>query len=254
MKHALACSLLLAVALDCPVVPAAQEKPHTVGKDGLKIAGALAATDARVQVTVNPDLKRRESFPARVYSVQLAGGGRYRIDLESDEIDPFLVVQDSDGKQLAFDDDGGGALNARLQFTAPRDGVYKIFAASVRGTGDFTLTIRVDGTDRSLEVGKGLRLAGQLTAATKSVVYRVRLVQGKTYTIDMRSPDQKALDPLLRLLDASGKKLEEDDDSGGEPNARITFRADTTAVYQVVATSYQGVGRGDFTVEVREKK
>ena len=45
-------------------------------------------------------------------------------------------------------------------------------------------------------VGKGLELQGQLDAQTTALIYQVKLAAGKTYVIDMVSPDPKALDPL----------------------------------------------------------
>lgn len=102
------------------------------------------------------------------------------------------------------------------------------------------------------EVGKGLELRGQLDKQTSSLVYQVKLSGNKSYVIDMVSPDQKALDPYLVLTDATGKKLAEDDDSGGGLNARITFRADQDGTYRIQATSFnQGVGA--FTLTVREE-
>ena len=102
------------------------------------------------------------------------------------------------------------------------------------------------------EVGKGLELRGQLDKQTSSVVYQVKLAAGKTYVIDMVSPDQKALDPYLYLYDATGKKLAEDDDSGGGLNARIVYRAEQTGVFHIWATSFNG-GSGAFTLTVREQ-
>ena len=69
----------------------------------------------------------------------------------------------------------------------------------------------------------------------------------------MVSPDQKALDPYLFLHDATGKKLAEDDDSGGGLNARIVFRVSADGVYRIQATSFMNVGRGAFTLTVREQ-
>jgi len=70
--------------------------------------------------------------------------------------------------------------------------------------------------------------------------------------IDMVSPDPKALDPYLVLQDADRKTLAEDDDSGGNLNARITFRAPADGIYRLRATSF-GAGRGPFTLTVRAK-
>ena len=86
------------------------------------------------------------------------------------------------------------------------------------------------------EIGQGLELRGQLDKQTPTLVYQVKLAAGKTYVIDLVSPDQKALDPYLVLSDATGKKLAEDDDSGGGLNARITFRAAQAGTYRIHAT------------------
>jgi hypothetical protein len=102
------------------------------------------------------------------------------------------------------------------------------------------------------EVGKGLRLQGQLDAKTPAILYQVKFAAGKTYVIDMVSPDQKALDPYLFLFDAAGKQLAEDDDGGGGLNARIVFRAAKDGTYRIRATSCNA-GRGAFTLTVREQ-
>ena len=102
------------------------------------------------------------------------------------------------------------------------------------------------------EVGQGLELRGQLDKQTPTVVYQVKLAAGKTYVIDMVSPDQKALDPYLVLTDATGKKLAEDKKSGAGLNARITFRADQAGTYQIHATTFNQ-GTGPFTLTVREQ-
>ena len=65
-------------------------------------------------------------------------------------------------------------------------------------------------------------------------VHEIDLEAGKTYRIDMTS---KALDSFLRLLDPDGKEVAEDDDSGGDFNARIIYKAKRTATYKIVATA-----------------
>jgi tetratricopeptide (TPR) repeat protein len=102
------------------------------------------------------------------------------------------------------------------------------------------------------EVGAGLKLQGQLDAQTVALRYEVKLSAGKTYVIDMVSPDQKALEPFLMLKDSDGEHLAGDDDGGGV-NARIIFPVGRDGVYRIHATSFNG-GRGAFTLTVREKK
>jgi hypothetical protein len=233
---------------------AAQDKVHSVGKDGLKIEGSVEADDPKVKISINPNAKLTIDLRAKTFLVKLSGGKSYQIDMVSDVIDSFLVVQDDKGMQLAFDDDSGGALNARLRLTPPKEGIYKVFAASLKGAGKFTLTIGAAQPLKTYEVGKGLKIEGKLERGKASIVYQVKLTEGKTYVIDMLSPDQKALDPFLRLLDATGKILAVDDDGGEGLNARITIRAPATGAYQIVATSFGGVGVGDFTLQVKEKE
>jgi hypothetical protein len=102
------------------------------------------------------------------------------------------------------------------------------------------------------EVGNGLELRGQLDKQPPTLVYQVKLAAGKTYVIDMVSPDQKALDPYLVLTDAVGKKLAEDDDGGDGLNARIIFRAAQPGTYRIHATTFDA-GVSPFTLTVREQ-
>jgi WD40 repeat protein len=100
------------------------------------------------------------------------------------------------------------------------------------------------------DAAEPLTLKGELDAAVPALVFQVRLKAGVRYQIDMVSPDPKALDPYLYLQDSERKTLAEDDDSGGNLNARITLRAPADGVYRIRATSFNG-GRGPFTVTVR---
>jgi serine/threonine protein kinase len=103
------------------------------------------------------------------------------------------------------------------------------------------------------QVGNGLQMRGNLDAKNATLIYQVALEAGKTYVIDMISPNQKALDPYLVLLDAAGRKLAEDDDGGGELNARIVFHAEKAGTYRIQATSFNA-GTGTFTLTIQEKR
>ena len=100
------------------------------------------------------------------------------------------------------------------------------------------------------DAGKELKLPGKLDADAPSLIYQVRLKAGVAYTIDMVSPDPKALDPYMFLRDDKGKTLAEDDDSGGGLNARIVFRAPADGVYHIRGATFNN-GRGEFTLTVR---
>jgi serine/threonine protein kinase/formylglycine-generating enzyme required for sulfatase activity len=96
--------------------------------------GTIVEEDAKVKTQSGP-------LPAKRFEVGLQNGKKYRITMDSGEINSFLVLQDKAGKELAFDDDGGGGQNSRLLYTAPTDDFYTVFAASFKGTGSFVLKI-----------------------------------------------------------------------------------------------------------------
>ena len=93
----------------------------------------------------------------KIYTVGLKAGHAYTIDLvggdrTGEKLDPFLRVENPEGKEVAQDDDGGGSPHARIVYLARTDGDYKIVATSFDGnqTGAFTLTIR----DAEFRTGK----------------------------------------------------------------------------------------------------
>jgi hypothetical protein len=79
-------------------------------------------------------------------------------------------------------------------------------------------------------------------------VHTVRLMAGKTYQLDLWGRD---FDCYLRVEDASGKPLAEDDTraSAGWGNTRILFNAPRTGSYRIIAG---GLGTGPYRLIVKE--
>jgi len=80
-------------------------------------------------------------------------------------------------------------------------------------------------------------------------IYAIKLEAGKTYQLDCKSD----WDNWLRLEDAKGKQLAEDDDSGGGTDAQIIFECKTAGEYRIIVTSYDAATTGDFIVTVATK-
>jgi predicted Zn finger-like uncharacterized protein len=78
--------------------------------------------------------------------------------------------------------------------------------------------------------------------------YRIEMQQGKTYVIDLESA---AFDAWLRVLDANGTILFQNDDFNGL-NSRIVFTPNQTATYTIVTTSLDG-RIGPYRLTVREQ-
>jgi hypothetical protein len=94
----------------------------------------------------NRELVRKDSH-YKAFPIKMKAKTFYVIDMvrsgDDEQFDPFLYLEDGDGKIVAFDDDSGGNLNARIVFQPRRAGDYRIIASTLMpATGAFTLTIR----------------------------------------------------------------------------------------------------------------
>jgi len=79
--------------------------------------------------------------------------------------------------------------------------------------------------------------------------YVFKMVEGKSYQLDMKSKD---FDSYLRLEDPQGQQVAADDDSGGFPDARIIFRAPKTGDYTIICTTFGNGSTGKYTLLVKE--
>ena len=62
------------------------------------------------------------------FAIELIEGRSYRFNLTGADpsplSDPYLVIYDANGQQVAADDDGGAGLNAYLSYASPTGGPY----------------------------------------------------------------------------------------------------------------------------------
>lgn len=122
---------------DLTVRETAGPKQHDIGQ-GLKLPGNLNAFDPLDIVN-----GKQSALRCKIFAVSMKAGRKYQIDMTSMQFDPFLRIEDERGRQLAADDDSGGNLNARLTFTPPTDGVYRIIATQFDTRfGAFDLFVR----------------------------------------------------------------------------------------------------------------
>ena len=255
--------LALAV-VGCLIAPAATpagEKKKPAPQDDVTINGQIVVNDL-------PD--KVKNHPCKIHSIKMSKDKTYIIDLESRDFDAYLRVEDSAGNKLAQDDDGGEGLNSRIRFMPPKNDTYQLIATTFAGgTGAYTLKVRTadagkkDALPASADgkvhaVGAGLKIESKIDQqdpkdrvrrGAHAKVYEVKMNAGKTYTIDMESTE---IDSYLRLEDAAGKQLAEDDDGGDNLNARITHRAAATGTYRIITTTF-GSDTGPFTLRVREE-
>lgn len=83
-------------------------------------------------------------------------------------------------------------------------------------------------------------------------VVPVRLAAGKTYVIDLKKTPGSMLDPFLRLETAKGVPLAQDDDSGGQLDARIVYRPTVAGTFRIVVTSFAPNQLGEYLLSLSE--
>ncbi|HYV34945.1 MAG TPA: pre-peptidase C-terminal domain-containing protein [Gemmataceae bacterium] len=261
----LALRIVLVVLLSTSACGFLSPLPSALAQDGKKpekipLQGGKAKVESSIKESDEKD--KVQKFQCKIFTFDLKKGQLYKIDMVSKDLDSYLRLEDESGKQLAKDDDGGGLVNARINFYCRADGAYRIICTTFNsGTGPFTLTVQEIPIAKAanLDLKDGMaKVDAKLTdkdatdiLQTHSVckIYAIKLVKGKSYQIDMMSKD---IDSYLRLEDPTGQQLAKDDDSGDGRNARIQFTCPEDGEYRIVATTYFG-GLGNFTVTIKEK-
>jgi V8-like Glu-specific endopeptidase len=126
-------------------------------------------------------------------------------------------------------------------FFSPENDPSKVKVQSAGGPIVFEVIDKLTSADKSDPTKKG--------AFVKT--HELRMLAGETYTLDLESDD---FDPYLRLEDAAGTLLKEDDDSASFLNARIVFRPKTDGVYRLAVTSSEPDDLGAYRLTVRQVK
>jgi tetratricopeptide (TPR) repeat protein len=106
----------------------------------LRVAQATATT-VTGELSEQSDRLNDGSFFER-HPFEGEAGQVIRIDLTSEDFDPYLIVIGPDGNDIAQDDDGGNGTDARLTLTLPTTGTYQILANTYRpgATGSYILS------------------------------------------------------------------------------------------------------------------
>jgi hypothetical protein len=108
----------------------------TVGQvlRGQVVQGRLTPSDARLA----------DNTVYQAWTFYGQAGEMVTLDVMSTDFDAYAVIQSLNGNVLARDDDAGGNLNARIIFTLPYTGAFRLIANTQRQglTGAYTLSVR----------------------------------------------------------------------------------------------------------------
>jgi hypothetical protein len=223
------------------VLEISQTAPETLGASPAE--ARLIDYGAALSGTIDDDTPQRYfRFDARRGDVVTVS-----LDNASGNLDPLLVLLDSDLVELARDDNSGDNRGARiLAFTLPRNGVYYLVATRFgeqtgQTRGEFVLQVNgragiVGG--RALEIIYGATVSGIIDDANLSEEYVFFGREGDVITIVMERASGD-LDCLVTLLDSERKQIAFDDDTGEQQNSLIArFELPRDDMYILVASRF----------------
>lgn len=175
-----------------------------------------------------------------------------------DPLDTFLRVLDSNGQQLAANDDDGFSLNSRVSLPVTAGTAVFIAAGGFgQSVGSYVIEVEADrgtvddfGNDiASANVAGGTEFRGEIEASGDVDVFEVQVAQTGFLTIRQRAANSSSLDSFLRILDRDGGVLATNDDDRFSLNsvANVPVRAGDTIYVEAGAFS-TSTGRYVVTV------
>lgn len=186
----------------------------------------------------------------------------------SGTLDPYLIVVDSDRFQVADNDDYDNTTqNAIIRnLLIEKTGTYVVIAtrygqAGGDTAGNFVLTIdESDGSGLGNSIlapeaiSSGQTVEGVINDNQVARYFTFNAAQHDLVTVSMDQTSGQ-LDAYLKIVNAGGEVLFEDDDGGSGRNSRITeFRVPEPGIYTIVATRLDeeaGTSQGGFRLQFR---
>ncbi len=209
-----------------------------------------------------------DSNPQVYYSFRATRGDviSLRMQRASGDLDPALLLVNSQSQIVADNDDSPASLDAAINgFVIQEDGVYVIIAsrfgqAAGRSKGAFVLTLAAgaeSGLGRNAEfalpVLPGVPTQGEISENNNVRFYSFSGQRDQVVTIRMSRAGGN-LDPFLALLDPSRREVVSDDDGGGGQNALIDrYVLPLDGTYTIVATRFEraeGTTTGAFQLQL----
>ena len=256
------------------------------GTEGRSIAVGQNVTG---QLTTSDELFSDTTYIQR-WAFTATPGQDVTIDLASDEFEPFLMVDGPGLTEFVGDEHGGPGCAARVSRTFPQAGPYTIEVNTtthpVRQTGHFVLSIteghkpEVNDNCSAPQSANGVQTTqGPLTReTTPEATHRITVGQsmqgtlsrsdvllshdstyaqswsihggaGQTVTVDLESDDFDAY-LFVRGPGITGGRDFQDDDSGGNCNARLTVTFPQTGDYELVVNTQGKYATGGFSISV----
>ena len=205
-----------------------------------------------------------------LYIFEGKAGQTITLNMLSQEVDAYLILLGPNGKELAQDNDGGLAKNARIVATLPADGTYTVLANSRKAgeSGTYRLQLMAKESvppranqpsrrDRAKTTPPILQRAGVLAIGAAKVfppdgsLYQEHSFDGKAGQFVLITLESQDFDTYLVLLDPNGEVLAENDNAGASSNSALAVTLPITGRYRAVANARDRTGRGSYQLTVR---
>jgi len=197
-----------------------------------------------------------------LYIFEGRAGQRVQIDMISEQINPYLILLNSQSQEIAQDNDSGSAANSQIIVTLPGDGIYLLMANSYEAGQAGAYRLRAQVTTASVGNSSNganfiLQQQGILSSRDAKLpsdgslftAYSFEGRTGQSVTINLASPD---FDPFLAVLDPDGRIIAQNDDiSQTDNNSQLTLTLSRTGTYQVIVNAFGSDGRGRYMLTIR---
>jgi hypothetical protein len=211
------------------------------------------------------------------FRVQLVAGTTYLINLQGQHAgtgtleDPIMRLHDGNGAVIAQNDDVTDGVNrdSQLTFTASTSGVYYIEAGGFNDDYVGTYRVSVNTTALTDDFADSLSdstapfgqlaingsAAGDLESVGDRDWFQIQLNAGTSYVLalqGLRAGGGTLADPYLRLHDASGAVIAQNDDivSGFDRDSQLSLTVPTTGMYYLEAGAFNDAAIGTYRASV----
>ncbi|MCX7359651.1 MAG: DVUA0089 family protein [Alphaproteobacteria bacterium] len=192
--------------------------------------------------------------PQVSFPIQVEAGQVLTLTTSSvDNLDTILTLNGPNGRRVALNDDvQPGVLTSRIVYTARDAGNYTVIVSGYNGSrGQFDLTVAYGaGGDLSAEARVLLNENVTLNRSRTEARYPVDLAANDIFVATTLALTTN-LDTTLTLLDSHGTIVATSDDRGdGTLNSQIVFQPGTAGHYELVASTYNAAGNGQFALSL----
>ena len=196
------------------------------------------------------ELSRRYESDRDIFVFEAEEGALYRVDVTLGTlVDSTLALYDTDGRNLAYNNDQAESLASRTFWQAPSAGDYYVAVGSYGGGGgSYTLTITAlpNDDDHGDEIGPGATPATIGVAIQGSLHYHYQgdvdifvfeAEKGAIYRADVTLGTLS--DSTLTLYDADGRELAYNDNQVESAASRLEWEALDTGTYYLAVGGYR---------------